>query len=194
MKRVIDEWVTDNFERMLLLATARCITYKRNIDPATLISNCYEYLIDRQDQVTEENIESFAFRYINMQVIWTNSDTNKEELQTATPFYRSLQYDPSLVKHEADSISEKVKEEEVYQERKAIIALYYQKADIDKAQKRLLEVMLRENIITSRVVAQHFDISHTGAWILIKQLKGDIQKFKKELNKYDKLNNFKYGR
>ena len=190
MKRIVDNWVEDNFERMLLLATARVVTYKRNINPRTLVSNCYEYLIERQNEITEENVESYAFQYINMQVIWTNSNTNKEELQTATPFYKTLQFDPRLMEAEADEIDEKVKEEAVYQERKAIIALFLQKSDLDKVQKRLLEVILKEGIITSRAVAKHFEISHTGAWLLLKKLKGDVQKFKKEINNYDKLNNF----
>jgi len=191
MKRLIDSWVIDNFERMRLLATGRVIKYNRNVDPCTIVSNCYEYLISRQEQITADNIEAYAFQYINFQVIWTNSDTNKEELQTATPFYRSLQYDPRLLEKESDEISEKVKEEEIYQERKAIIALYLERVKHKKHKRRLLEVMLREKIISSRKVAEYFNISHTGAWLLIKEIKGDIQKFKKELNKYDNLNNFK---
>lgn len=190
-KKQIDKWVTDNYERMRLLATARTVTYKRNVEPVGIVSNCYEYLIKNKDILTAKNIESVAFQYINMQVIWTNSDTNKEELQTASPFYKSLQYDPRMIKAEADVISEKVKEEYIYQERKAILALYLEKVKHDKVKRRLLEVMLQHNIYQSRKVAAHFNISHTGAWILIKQLKGEIEKFKRELNKYDELNNFK---
>lgn len=190
MKKIIDKWVSNNYERMRLLAAARCTQYGRNIDPGVLVSNCYEYLISKKSQLTPDKIESYAFQFINMQVIWLRSNTNKEELQTTAPFYKSLQYDYRILEAEADTIDEKIKEEEVYHERKAIIALYLEKVKNNKVQTRLLEVMLREKLLSSRKIAAHFNISHTGAWLLIKQLKGDIQQFKKELNEYDKKANF----
>ena len=116
---------------------------------------------------------------------------DQEELQTATPFYKTLQYDPTKAKEEVDGIDDKVIDEQTFQEYKAILTLYLQKIRHDKVKIRLLEVIFRDKNITSRKLAEHFNISHTGAWLQLKALKEDIQAFKREINKYDKLSNFK---
>lgn len=174
---------------MLKLATARCVQYKRNIDPSCIVSNCYLHLIKHEESITEANVQSYAFSFINMSAVWTYSRTNVEELQTNRNL---VEFQPYMVEHEEDEISDKIKEHELYQEQKAIIALYRQRlcADRDKVQLRLLDTMIKTNKITSRGLAEHFDISDTGAWKHLKKLKEDIRAFKIELNKYDKKNNF----
>ena len=177
MKKIVDNFVNSNFDRMLLLAKARAKQSNRNYDAGIIVSACYEYLIKNKDKVTEENVESIAFNFINMSAYWTNSGVNRLELLTQSPFRYNIEFKSFMLDIEdLSEVDELVNSEGWYAKRKSVISIYKESIKEDKIKHRFLEVMLREDKFSVRQLAEHFNISHTGAWNRVKEIKEELRK------------------
>ena len=179
MKKIIDKWVVDNYERILLLSRARTKQMNRNYDGDIIVSYCYEYLINNIEKVTEENIESIAFNFINMSTYWTNSAVNRIEMQTQSPFRYTIEFESYMLDKEDETIEDKIQLEKWLSSCKYIIAVYKEQIKHDKVKTRFLEVILSRKKITVKALAEHFNISEAGAWIRAKEIKMEIRKLRK---------------
>lgn len=189
MKHKIDRYFIKEYDNLLKLATARVLQYQRGYDPAVLVSNCYLYLIKKQNQIpTVEDIEIWARKFISSQVYWSQSETNKEELEIHRNKV-SLTYQDE---EEDDDIDYKILLEEWYNNRKAVLELYRKKLrKEDRIKLILLDKILIEETTSSRKIAGHYNIPHHTVWIWFREIKRDLKKFEKELNRYDKTNNIR---
>lgn len=178
-KKIVDNWVNANYERMLLLARARTTQCNRNYEGDIVISYCYEYLLNNLDKITEENIESIAFNFINMSAYWTRSTVNKIELQTTSPFQNSIEFKCYMLDIEDNDYLEKIELEKWLSLHKGIIELYKEQIRPDKVKSRLFNVMITRKKITVQEIAEHFNISKAGAWERVKEIKTEIRKLKK---------------
>lgn len=183
-KQILDIFFQKNYDRLYKLSEARCKKYGRNIDAGSLVSNCYEYLYSQGDKITKETVQIYAFRYITMQTYWTRSETNRlEKIQT-------LSLELPDVEDDKTDIDFYINLEMWYQDRKSLLAMYLARPTTDKLKHRVLSVMLEHNIWSCTDIANHFDISRSGAWLIIRDLKDDIADFAKAVNDYDNFNNF----
>ena len=190
-KKIIDSWVSDNYERILLLCRARAAQFNRGYEGDIVVSYVYEYLIMNIDKVTKDNIESIAFNFINMSFYWTRSSINKIEIQTATPFENNIEFKPYMLNQEDDELNDKISFEMWLSDSRAVLDLYMVKIKSDKVKYRFLEVMIREKIHSVADLARYFNITYYGADKRYKEIVKELCEFRKELKHYNKLYNIK---
>lgn len=187
MKHKIDKYFEREYQNLYNLATARVMQTQRDYDGGVLVSNCYLYLLKKADKIpTEDDIELWARRYITTQAYWTNSETNKEELET----HRNLVPYVYRDEVEIDEIEEKIKLEDWYNRKKAILELFRTKLrGEDKVKLIVLDKMIEEKTTTSRYIAEYYNVPHLEIWKYTKDIKRLLKKFEDDLNKYDNKNN-----
>lgn len=183
----INRYFTENFESLYKLASARVTQYKRDYDGGVLVNNCYLYLIKKADLIpSEEDIEVWARKYISSQAYWTQSETNKQEIEIHR---HKVEFQGYMIIEE-DEIDEKIQLEEWYNNKKATLELYREKLKReDRVKLILLDRILQEKTTSSRQIAGYYNIPHLTVWSWYKEIKADLRKFEKDLNKYDKKNN-----
>ena len=76
---------------------------------------------------------------------------------------------------EDDELADKIREDKMYSFNKGLIEIYRSEIT-DQVQKIVFEAYIDKGYITSRALATYFDITHTSAYYLIKDLKQNLNK------------------
>lgn len=82
MKYLIDKFYADNYDFLIEVSKKKISYFGRNIEPETLVSSSYLYLIGRKDLKTEQEIPIWAINYINTELSFYNSQTLRKEAVT----------------------------------------------------------------------------------------------------------------
>lgn len=175
MKKIIDRYFTDNYKSLYDLAQARILTYNREFDPSYLVGNAYEYCLKHEESLKCDTIvQVYAFRFITMQCYWSRSESNIE--------FQRIGESRIIQSEEVDDIDEKVIVEEYINTRSAVLEMfkcYLKEKDIVKY--RTLELMLR-GYNSSGLLAEHLGISRTAAWNFLRNVRYELNKYKKRYN------------
>lgn len=82
MKALIDRFYSENYDFLIEVSKKKISYFGRNIEPETLVSASYIYLIGRKDLKTEQEIPVWAINYINTELSFYNSQTLRKESVT----------------------------------------------------------------------------------------------------------------
>jgi hypothetical protein len=140
------------------------------------VHNCYLYLIKKAELIPQESdIEVWARKYISSQAYWTNSETNKEELE----IHRiKIEFEERYAKEE-DTLEDQIKFEKWLHNRKALLQLFRERLKTtDRVKLILLDRIIAEETTSSRQIAT--------VWQWFKEIKSELKEFEREVNKYDK--------
>ncbi len=79
MKALIDKFYSENYDFLIEVSAKKISYFGRKVEPETLVSNSYLYLIGRKDLKTEQDIPIWAINYINTELSFYNSQTLRKE-------------------------------------------------------------------------------------------------------------------
>lgn len=184
--KLINDYYNKNYDSLLQLATARTVTYKREYDPAILVSNAWEYCITNYDKIqTEFDVQIFSFRYITTQCAWGHSETNVENDLNCFRIHKKIKTTellPIYDSGDSDEINEKINLEEYISTRTAVLEMFklYLK-ETDNIKYRTYMLML-DGYNSSGLLANKLNITRNGAWNLLRNVRYELNKFKKRYN------------
>ena len=72
MKVKIDKFYSENYGTLVLAAKRRITQLKKNIEPESLVSSSYLYVVGKVDTITEDEIPRLAFGFILLELIRNN--------------------------------------------------------------------------------------------------------------------------
>ena len=98
MRNTIDKFYTDNYNLLVSAAKRRITQLKKSIEPESLVSSSYLYLVGKVDTITEEEIERLAFGFIYFELMRYNSQTNlKERINSMDLEFDISEYDVAIM-------------------------------------------------------------------------------------------------
>jgi hypothetical protein len=158
MRNTIDKFYTDNYNLLVSAAKRRITQLKKSIEPESLVSSSYLYLVGKVETITEEEIERLAFGFIYFELMRYNSQTNLKERINSM----DLEFDISDLNNQSNNLLLKIDVSD------------FEKT-LDRVDAILWEVYYNKGITTKRDLADHFNIDPSSALIYINELK---QKFR----------------
>jgi hypothetical protein len=158
MRSLIDKFYTDNYGLLVSAAKRRITQLKKSIEPESLVSSSYLYLVNKADTITEEEIERLAFGFIYFELMRYNSQTNLKERINSV----DLEFDISDLNNQSDNLLLKIDVSDF-------------ENTLDRVDAILWNVYYNKGITTKRDLADHFNIDPSSALIYINELK---QKFR----------------
>ena len=172
-KEQVDKYFIDKHSQ-LVITTAKIINkYNRNIEANNVISAAYLHVIDQEQEIThfartfckslEHTIYSFALRYINTSLMWSNSKLINE---TNKFISSSINIDDETTQEiEYQKIT--TYQDNIYTEDFII--------SFEKTLKKLdaicFQVFYHEGVDKPKELAQRFDISLSSSYTIINRLK-----------------------
>lgn len=153
MKALIDKFYAENYD-LLINASRKRISQKGSIiDPESVVSSSYLYLISRKDNITEQEIPRMAMGFICMELSLYNSATNRQH-------FRYDDLDPLIVEtyNQIDSEILKIDIEDF-------------RNRLDRYERIVFDCYYEKGLTKKKELAEHFKIDETSAWFLIKNLK-----------------------
>jgi hypothetical protein len=160
MKSEIDKFYSENYETLVLAAKRRITQLKKNIEPESLVSSSYLYVVGKADTITEEEIPRLAFGFIVLELIRTNSQTNlKERLNPV-----DLDFDISDANNQSDNIVLKLDIRDFVD-------------TLNRMDQIIFEVYFNKGKTTKRDLAEHFNIDPSSALIYINDIKEKFRKY-----------------
>ena len=158
MRNTIDKFYTDNYMLLVSAAKRRITQLKKSIEPESLVSSSYLYLVGKVDTITEEEIERLAFGFIYFELMRYNSQTNLKERVNSV----DLEFEISDGNNQSDQLILKIDVSDFVK-------------TLDRVDAILWDVYFTKGITTKRDLADHFNIDPSSALIYINELK---QKFR----------------
>lgn len=160
MKVVIDKFYTENYGTLVLAAKRRITQLKKNIEPESLVSSSYLYVVGKADTITEDEIPRLAFGFILLELIRTNSQTNlKERLNPV-----DLDFDISDTNNQSDNLLLKIDISDFVN-------------TLNRVDQIIFEVYFDKGKQTKRDLAEHFNIDPSSALIYINDIKTKFRKY-----------------
>ena len=160
MRNTIDKFYTDNYTLLVSAAKRRITQLKKSIDPESLVSSSYLYLVGKEDTITEEEIERLAFGFIIFELMRYNSQTNLKERVNSV----DLEFEISDMNNQSDQLLLKIDVTDFVK-------------TLDRVDAILWEVWYDKGITTKRDLAEHFNIDPSSALIYINELKAKFKKY-----------------
>jgi len=169
MKRLLDQYISRSYPEVRAYTTYFLSKMGLYIDADTVINNSYIHVLTINDYVADEDkVKSYLLNTIKYQILWNTSKSHKDDRITAI-------IDNSGDRMEDDELADKIREDKMYAFNKGLIEIYRSEIT-DQVQKIVFEAYIDKGYITSRALATYFDITHTSAYYLIKDLKQNINK------------------
>lgn len=163
MKVKIDKFYSDNYKTLVLAAKRRITQLKKNIEPESLVSSSYLYVVGKADTITEDEIPRLAFGFILLELIRTNSQTNlKERLNPV-----DLDFDISDTNNQSDNLLLKIDISDFVN-------------TLNRVDQIIFEVYFDKGKRTKRDLAEHFNIDPSSALIYINDIKTKFKKYVKD--------------
>jgi hypothetical protein len=160
MRNEIDKFYTDNYTLLVSAAKRRITQLKKSIEPESLVSSSYLYLVGKADTITEEEIERLAFGFIIFELMRYNSQTNLKERVNSV----DLEFEISDGNNQSDQLLLKIDVTDFVK-------------TLDRVDAILWEVWYDKGITTKRDLADHFNIDPSSALIYINELKAKFRKY-----------------
>jgi hypothetical protein len=160
MKVKIDKFYSENYGTLVLAAKRRITQLKKNIEPESLVSSSYLYLVGKSDTIQEDEIERLAFGFIYFELMRYNSQTNLKERVNSV----DLEFDISDLNNQSNNLLLKIDVSD------------FEKT-LDRVDAILWEVYYNKGITTKRDLAEHFNIDPSSALIYINELKSKFKKY-----------------
>lgn len=79
MKAQIDKYVSENYEELLEIVKRKLNYFKSTVCPHSLIAEAYLYVVENNPK-NANNIPAFIVHYINIELKYPNSNTNRREI------------------------------------------------------------------------------------------------------------------
>lgn len=171
IKQQIDDYIVANY-RQLDSTTRKIIKkYNRHLDPSTVISHAYLYLIDNQQNIVDFSLRydktvphiiySFCIKYIKSSIYWERSVINRENDRL---YNRSVNYDKV---ENVDNVYNSSQTDNIYTE--DFIQDFY--LSLDKLDGICFNIYYYAGIDNTKEFAKHFSISTSSAYSSINRLK-----------------------
>lgn len=161
MKKIIDSWFNENYDKLINISKKKISYFGRNIDPHTVVSNAYLYIIDHKDLKTEDEIPCWVVNYINTELAFYNSKTIRSESVTVSdekaPDVPSTEDITGKIDYD-DFINEFVN-------------------TLDRYEQIVWGVYHNKGIDTSGKLAEHFNMDRTSAWMLKKNIETKFKEY-----------------
>lgn len=161
MKKLIDKFFTDNYDKLKGITELKISYFKRNLEADIVLTNSYVYLLDNIGKFSEDEIPTWCVGYICTEVGRSKSKTNYNK------------YDKEV---DVDAMSlfnayENTENEILYKIDNDLF-----KQNLDRYEVIIWDVYT-EGYITKRDVAKHFNIDSSSAYNYIKSLKSKFIKY-----------------
>lgn len=163
MKVKIDKFYTENYKTLVLAAKRRITQLKKNIEPESLVSSSYLYVVGKADTITEDEIPRLAFGFILLELIRTNSQTNLKERINPV----DLDFDISDTNNQSENLLLKID-----------IADFVN--TLNRVDQIIFEVYFDKGKRTKRDLAEHFNIDPSSALIYINDIKTKFRNYVKD--------------
>lgn len=166
MKKALDLYISTYYPEVRAYTCYFLSKMGSYIDADTVINNSYLHVINIDGD--PDKVKGYLLNTIKYQVLWSTSKSHRDDRITAI-------IDNSGDRTEDDELADKIREDRIYSFNKALIEIY--RCEIkDQVQKIVFEAYIDKGYITSRAMATYFDITHTSAYYLIKDLKQNLHK------------------
>ena len=169
----------------MLQIIVKGVAYKQNkkIDTDAAINEAYLHCHKNLDKLmTENQAQRMMVQFINMNIIWENSQLNKmERVNDIGEFYIKDDIDDI-----DDSLEDKLKIEEWYNERKSYLEIYRQQEN-DAVKGIIFDCFFKKNITKGLDLAKHLGINKDKASKYIRELKSDVKEFYNRNNNNNKI-------
>jgi hypothetical protein len=162
MKKEIDKYFNDNYQRLVEIANARIIRYKRTVDAESVVADAYLYLIKRKNDITKDCIAAWVGSYINLEIAMPKSVTNQKD-KKHDEIDELLHIDNSEI---LDELSYRLLIEEFV-------------TTLDRCDQIVLDVYLNKGKTTQRELGEHFRIDSTSAWKYVNTIKQKLREYVK---------------
>lgn len=166
MRGLIDKFYTDNYSLLVSAAKRRITQLKKNVEPESLVSSSYLYVVGKCNTITEEEIPRLAFGFILLELVRTNSQTNlKERLNPV-----DLDFDISDTNNQVDKLLLKIDVVDFVN-------------TLNRTDQIIFEVYFNKGITTKRELAEHFNIDPSSALIYINDIKTKFKSYVEDKRK-----------
>lgn len=158
MKRSIDTFFSENYDKLIAISQSKITYFKRNIDPQTLVANAYIYVIEKQPK-TEQEIPLWVVNYINTELCFYNSKTlRKEQVNVGSDKAPDIMSSQQLESNTLEKV-----------DMEAFVNT------LDRYEQIVWDVIYKRGLISSGEIANHFMFSRCAAWQIKTEL---IKKYK----------------
>lgn len=169
------------------------VSYKNNrkIDVNAAINEGYLHIMKNIDSITTfKELEKMSVNFLNMNIKWTNSQLNKQEMVNNNEFFYSSEIDKEDVDYPGKPITktysdvsdldleleQKIEIEKWYNEKKCILTLY-RNQEQDKVKQVIFDCYFKKNITKGTALAKHLGINKDYSCKYIRELKEDINNY-----------------
>ena len=166
MKEALDRYITSNYAEVRAYTAYFLSKMGSYIDADTVINNSYLHVVNIDGD--PEKVKGYLLNTIKYQVLWSTSKSHRDDRITAIEH-------PNNEPIDDDDLVHKLREDKAYSFNKGLIEIY-RKEIKDKIQLIVFEAYIDKGYTTSRAMATYFNITHTSAYYLIKELKQNINK------------------
>ena len=170
MKRKIDKFFTENYDKLIEITSARIIKTGRDIDAVTVVSNAYEYLLSNKE-LTEDKIECWCISYIYYELALNKSKT----------MYNHNKYNENT--DNIDDHHDIGVECDLIQMVDNNIFLEGFVNTLDRFNLIIWEVYYSKGKRSSGELAEHFGFSRTEGWNRKKELLNKLKEYAKSENR-----------
>lgn len=164
MKAKIDKFYSDNYDLLVLTAKRRIKQLKKTIEPESLVSSSYLYLVNKKD-LKEEEIEKLAFGFIYFELMRTMSQTNLKERINSV----DLEFD-IVDNNQSDQLLLKIDISDFVN-------------SLDRLDRIIWKVYFELGKMTKRELADHFNIDPSSARIYINAIKEKLRNYVEDKEK-----------
>jgi hypothetical protein len=174
LKAILDKYLSTNYDEVRKYTNFFLVRMKRRTTADVVINNSYLYLVNLNPQLTTENeVKSYLLQTIKKQIIWTTSQSNKDEQITAFENTNIVETD------ENTDLLEKIEIERKYQLHKSCIEVYRNTIK-DRIKLIIFEAYYDKGYSTARSMGKYFNLPYTTAHFWIREIKEDLRKIKLE--------------
>ena len=173
LKAILDKYINTNYAEIRKYTNYFLVRMNSTITADVVINNSYLYLVELKPDINTENeVKSYLLNTIKKQVIWSTSQSNKDEAVTA------IEYTNNETNDDSDLIY-KIEQERKYQLHKSCIEIYRNTIE-DRIKLIIFEAYYDKGYTTARSMGKYFNLPYVTAHYWIREIKEDLKRIKLE--------------
>lgn len=173
LKAILDKYINTNYSEIRKYTNYFLVRMNSTITADVVINNSYLYLVELKPDINTENeVKSYLLNTIKKQVIWSTSQSNKDEAVTA------IEYTNNETNDDSDLIY-KIEQERKYQLHKSCIEIYRNTIE-DRIKLIIFEAYYDKGYTTARAMGKYFNLPYVTAHYWIREIKEDLKRIKLE--------------
>jgi hypothetical protein len=173
LKAILDKYINTNYAEIRKYTNYFLVRMNSTITADVVINNSYLYLVELKPDINTENeVKSYLLNTIKKQVIWSTSQSNKDEAVTA------IEYTNNETNDDSDLIY-KIEQERKYQLHKSCIEIYRNTIE-DRIKLIIFEAYYDKGYTTARAMGKYFNLPYVTAHYWIREIKEDLKRIKLE--------------